>query len=199
MLICSQSLAVIYRGLQKELRLSHGVVYVAPRLGFLWWRNNGADVNDVLKTLLPLRRHSRPGQLDWFSPTSLLPPHLWQPNKGPQSHAEAQQRHKARAGVPDEDGDTSEMDGRGERGRKEWRAGGAASVWAQRLHLTKSGWPQGGSNSFRGSTLTGVQAHPDKYQALYLLWAHRYPFMGFDTRFRVMSFLKFRPTRASPD
>lgn len=112
MLICSQSLAVIYRGLEKELRSSHSVVYVAPRLGFLWWRNNGADVNDVLKTLLPLRRHSRPGQLDWFSPTS-LPPHLWQPNKGLQSHAEAQQRHKARAGVPDEDEDTSEMDGRG--------------------------------------------------------------------------------------
>lgn len=79
------------------------------------------------------------------------------------------------------------MDGRGRGRKKNWRAGGAAaSVWAQRLNLTKSGWPQGGSNSFRGSTLTGVQAHPDKYEAPYLLWAQRDPFMGFDTHFRIM-------------
>lgn len=133
---------------------------------------------------------ARPGQLDWFSPTSLsplLPTHPWQPNKGLQSHAEAQQRHKARAGVPDEFEDTNEMDGRGRREeKKKWRAGGAASVWALRLNLTKYGWPREGSNSFRGWTLTGVQAHPDKYQALYLLRAHRYPLMGFDTRFHVM-------------
>lgn len=113
------------------------------RLGFLWGRNSGADVNDVLKTLLPLRRHSRPGQLDWFSPTS-LPPHLWQPNKGPQSHAEAQQRHKARAGVPDEDEDTSEMDGRGGEGKKRMKGRRSSECVSSEVEFNKVWLTTGG-------------------------------------------------------
>ena len=40
-----------------------------------------------------------------------LPLYLWQPNKDQQLNAEAQQRHKTRAGVPDEERDKSRMDG----------------------------------------------------------------------------------------